>query len=110
MKGEEKRQEQSSCQQLRNQQEWEIFRWLMKQEEMKQFQKLKRFWEAKHKSHFWICGLKEGQRGVQLQKIHIISFTLDAYGTEQKAKPFANYFLERLTLVILQHSHLPRLL
>lgn len=77
---------------------------------MEEFHKLERFWEAKHKSHFWICGLKKRQKGVHLQKIHIICFMLNAYGTEQKAKPLAKYFLEWLTLAILQHSHLPRLL
>lgn len=43
-----------------------------------------------------------------MQKTLIIYFTLDAHGTEQNAKPLAKYFLERLMLAILQHSHLLR--
>lgn len=75
--------------------------------EMKDFQKLKMFWEAKLKRCFSICGLmeKKKNKGVQLQKEQIIYFTFDAYGTEQKPKPPAKYFLELLILDILQHSH-----
>lgn len=52
----------------------------------------------------WADG--EGKnKGVQLQKEQIIYFTFDAYGTEQKPKPPAKYFLKLLILDILQHSH-----
>lgn len=44
---------------------------------------------SKTQKPFLICRLKEREKGVQLQKIHIIYFTLDAHGTEQKAKLLA---------------------
>lgn len=65
----EGRREETRAKQLRNQQQWTICWWLM-QEEVKEFQKLERF--GGEKSHFWICGLKERLKGVQLQKKHII--------------------------------------